>query len=107
MHMRCRSFWSVVLTSLWLAVPGPAIEAQQKTASAPLRSAPISNIRYDLTFDSATASRRTITVAMSFDVAGAGPVLLSLPAWTPGAYEISNFARWVEGFSAAAGTAPL
>jgi predicted metalloprotease with PDZ domain len=107
MHMRCRVFWNLVLTSLWLAVPAPAIQAQQKTAPARIRSAPISNIRYDLTFDSTTASRRTITVAMSFDVAGTGPVLLSLPAWTPGAYEISNFARWVGGFSAAAGTAPL
>ena len=36
---------------------------------------------------------------MSFDVGGTGPVLLSLPAWTPGAYEISNFARWVVNFS--------
>jgi predicted metalloprotease with PDZ domain len=98
-----------MLTTLWLAILAPAIPAQQKTAAAPapLRSAPISNIRYDLTFDSTTASRRTISVAMSFDVAGAGPVLLSLPAWTPGAYEISNFARWVVGFSAATGTAPL
>jgi predicted metalloprotease with PDZ domain len=26
--------------------------------------------------------------------------LLSLPAWTPGAYEISNFARWVTRFAA-------
>jgi hypothetical protein len=43
---------------------------------------------------------------MSFDLAGTGPVLLSLPAWTPGAYEVSNFARWVSEFSAAAGTHP-
>ncbi len=107
MHMRCRSFRSGLLTSLSLAAMAPAIHAQQKAAPQPLRSAPISNIRYDLTFDSTTASRRTIAVAMSFDVAGTGPVLLSLPAWTPGAYEISNFARWVVGFSAAAGTAPV
>jgi predicted metalloprotease with PDZ domain len=108
MHMRCSSLRSGVLTSLWLAVLAPATQAQQKAAPPPpLRSAPISNIRYDLTFDSTTASKRTIQVAMSFDVAGSGPVLLSLPAWTPGAYEISNFARWVVGFTAAAGTAPL
>ncbi len=107
MHMRCRSFRSGLLTSLSVAAMASAIHAQQKAAPQPLRSAPISNIRYDLTFDSTTASRRTIAVAMSFDVAGTGPVLLSLPAWTPGAYEISNFARWVVGFSAAAGTAPV
>jgi predicted metalloprotease with PDZ domain len=44
---------------------------------------------------------------MSFDVTGTAPVLLSLPAWNPGAYEISNFARWVVGFRAAAGNAPV
>jgi len=44
---------------------------------------------------------------MSFEVGGTGPVLLSLPAWTPGAYEISNYARWVVGFTATGGNAPL
>jgi hypothetical protein len=28
-------------------------------------------------------------------------VVLSLPAWTPGAYELSHFARWVSNFEAA------
>jgi len=107
MHMSCRSFRRATLTSLLLAGLLPAVQAQQETAPPPPRSAPITNIRYDLTYDSTTASRRTITVAMSFDVAGPGPVLLSLPAWTPGAYEISNFARWVVGFTATGGNAPL
>jgi predicted metalloprotease with PDZ domain len=86
----------------------PAAQAQQKTAApTPIRSAPITNVRYDLMFDSATASRRVIQVAMSFDVKGPGPVLLSLPAWTPGAYEISNFARWVVGFTPTGGDSTL
>jgi predicted metalloprotease with PDZ domain len=34
-------------------------------------------------------------------------VLLSLPAWTPGAYEISNFSRWVSAFAPTAGGQPL
>ena len=81
---------------------------RKAAAPAAARSAPISNIRYDITFDSATAARRTIQVAMSFDVGpGAAPVLLSVPAWTPGAYEISNFARWISGFSASAGDRAL
>ena len=106
--MSCRSLQHATLTLLLLAIPVSGVPAQQKAAAPPpLRSAPISNIRYDLTFDSSTASRRTIAVAMSFDVAGAAPVLLSLPAWTPGAYEISNFARWVVGFTATGGNAPL
>ena len=32
---------------------------------------------------------------MSFSVAGNDPVLLSLPTWTPGAYEISDYMRKV------------
>ena len=34
-------------------------------------------------------------------------MLLSLPAWTPGAYEITNFARWVSDFTPTAGGRPL
>ena len=71
---------------------GSAVHAQ--TAAPPA----ITNIRYDLRFDSATARSRMLKVAMSFDVSGNAPVLLSLPAWTPGAYEISNFAKNVRGF---------
>jgi predicted metalloprotease with PDZ domain len=98
------------LTSLLALSGGRALDAQQKTAPAPAvaaRSAPITNIKYDVLFDATTARRRTIQVAMSFGVAGRGPVLLSLPAWTPGAYEISNFSRWVSNFTAAAGGKPL
>lgn len=36
---------------------------------------------------------------MTFNVAGNDPVLLSLPAWTPGSYEISDFVRKVSGFT--------
>jgi predicted metalloprotease with PDZ domain len=64
------------------------------------QSAPISGVRYDVTFDSTTAATRQLHVAMSFTVDGQGPVLLSLPSWTPGAYEVGNFARWVSAFSA-------
>jgi predicted metalloprotease with PDZ domain len=37
---------------------------------------------------------------MRFTVGGTAPVLLSLPAWTPGAYEIANFARNLLNFTA-------
>ena len=83
-----------------LLLPLATVLPAQQKAQPSVRSAPISNIRYELTFDSATARERTIKVSMAFDVAGDAPVLLSLPAWTPGAYEISNFARWVIRFSA-------
>jgi predicted metalloprotease with PDZ domain len=45
---------------------------------------------------------------MTFDAAaGTEPVVLSLPAWTPGAYELSWFSRWVTNFGAEAGGKPL
>ncbi len=87
-----------------------ASQAQSQRASpaaAPPRSAPLSNLRYQVTFDSAAAAARTLKVSLTFDVAGPGPVLLSLPAWTPGSYEINNFARWILDFSAVAADKPL
>lgn len=69
-------------------------------------SVPISDIRYDVTFDSATAFKRTINVVMSFNTRGAGDVILSLPAWTPGEYEIDNFVRNVTQFAATEGSSP-
>lgn len=71
------------------------------------RSIPVRNIEYQVTFDSATAESRTIKVEMSFNTAGQGNVLLSLPEWTPGAYEVSNFARFINDFSAAQDKAQL
>jgi predicted metalloprotease with PDZ domain len=62
-------------------------------------SAPIRDVHYDVTYLRANAQRRAVDVAMTFTTAGIAPVVLSLPAWTPGAYEISNFARWVTDFS--------
>ncbi|HXI20511.1 MAG TPA: PDZ domain-containing protein [Gemmatimonadales bacterium] len=76
-------------------------------APAPPVSAPISNISYDITFTRETAARRSIGVAMQFDVSGSGDVLLSLPSWSPGAYEVTNFARWVSEFAPTAGGQPL
>lgn len=70
-------------------------------------SAPIADVRYEVRFDSATAATRTIQVSMSFTVAGSGAIVLALPVWTPGAYEVSNFARWVTGFEAVADGQPV
>jgi predicted metalloprotease with PDZ domain len=90
---------------LILAAGASALQAQRP--AAPPVSAPLANLRYEITFDSTTAQTRTLKVAMSFDVAGPGPVLLSFPAWTPGAYELSFYARWVENFTPMAGDTPL
>src|SRR5687768_13768243 len=88
--------------SIALVVAASTAAAQRAAPAAPAepQSAPVTNVRYGVTFNSQTARDRTIDVEMTFDVASASPVLLSLPAWTPGAYEISNFARNIYEFSA-------
>lgn len=96
------------LAALALAalLAGTARAAAQQTSAA--SSAPISDVSYRLTFDSALARRGRVHVDMSFTVpAGDAPVLLSLPAWTPGAYEIDYFARRVIGFAPASRGQPL
>lgn len=74
---------------------------------APAQARPISDIRYELTFNAQTAAARLVEVEMRFRVAAATPVLLSLPAWTPGAYELANFARHVRDFGATQEGQPL
>lgn len=63
-------------------------------------SASVSDISYSVTFNAELAATRTIHVDMSFRTSTADPVVLSLPAWTPGSYELDNFARHVSNFSA-------
>lgn len=74
------------------------------TAPAP---PPVTGISYHVRFDTVTAEARKIEVEMRFAAATEGDVLLSLPAWTPGSYEIANYARFVDGFGARAGDADL
>ncbi|MBI2408834.1 MAG: M61 family metallopeptidase [Gemmatimonadetes bacterium] len=78
----------------------PAAPAAAQTLAGV--SAAITDVRYQLRFDAAHGVMRSVGVEMRFVVRGSGPVLLSLPAWTPGAYEISDYARNISGFSAAA-----
>jgi predicted metalloprotease with PDZ domain len=63
-------------------------------------SAPVTDVRYELTFMRANAQQRAVDVTMRFATTNEAPILLSLPAWTPGAYEMSNYSRWVTKFSA-------
>jgi len=70
-------------------------------------SAPISDIRLQITADSSAVGRRQLGVAMSFTVAGTAPVILALPAWSPGHYVLLWFARRVSQFSAESGGAQL
>jgi predicted metalloprotease with PDZ domain len=92
--------------ALAVLVPGGMLRAQRVLPDSAI-SAPVTNIRYEVGADRAALAARRLRVSTTFDVAGSAPVVLSLPAWTPGAYEISNFSRWVSGFTATQNGAPL
>jgi len=94
---------AVVLASLCAASPALA----QRAASEVPASAPVTGVRYEVTADRAGLAEHRLHVVTSFGVAGTAPVLLSLPAWTPGAYEIVNFARTVSEFGATQGADSL
>jgi predicted metalloprotease with PDZ domain len=63
----------------------------------------IEDVRYDVTFNAETAASRSIGMEMTFTVSDPGPVILSLPTWTPGAYEIADFAKNVSSFTVTSG----
>ncbi len=94
---------AALLASTALALPLGA----QRAAPEGLQSAPITDVRYEVTVNRATLGARQLHVVTTFGVASTAPVLLSLPAWTPGAYEISNFARQVSRFGAQQGSDSL
>jgi predicted metalloprotease with PDZ domain len=93
------------MKGLWLALVPSALAAQ--VARNDSVSAPIHDVRYDVTYMRANAPYRVVDVAMSFTTAGTSNVVLALPAWTPGAYEISNYARWVGAFDVSGDGKPL
>jgi predicted metalloprotease with PDZ domain len=73
----------------------------------PSASTPISDVHYTVTVDSTTVIRRAIDVAMDFRVDGDGPLVLSLPAWSPGHYTLLWFARRMSHLRLEANGAPL
>ncbi len=77
--------------------------AQRAATPAPVVSVPVTAIDYRVEFNKETAARRTLKVEASVRLRGRGPLVLSLGAWTPGAYELSFFARNVSAFKASAG----
>src|ERR1700741_62862 len=96
-------------TSILVVTTGNSLLAQQVTplVTRSAASAPISDVRYEVTFNRETAMDQSARIAMTFVASGNDPILLSLPAWTPGAYEISNFARWVLNLTPTAAGKPL
>jgi Peptidase M61 N-terminal domain len=84
-----------------------AAAAESLGAQTSRVSAPLAGISYEITADSAAVGRHQLGVAMSFRVASNAPVILALPAWSPGHYTMLWFARRVSNFSAQSGSAPL
>jgi predicted metalloprotease with PDZ domain len=84
----------------------PLLVGAQSRPAAP-RSAAISDVRYAVTFKALQGIERGVDVSMSFTATGKEPVLLSLPIWTPGDYEVSWFARNVSRFAATSRGKPL
>jgi predicted metalloprotease with PDZ domain len=63
-------------------------------------------VRYEVSVPAATPGQFHVTA--QFPAAGKDTLLVSLPAWSPGNYEIQNYARYVHGFRATSSAgAPL
>ena len=90
----------VAATLASFASADPALAQPRPVSTAPTRSAPLTDVRYTLTFLAAEGVDRSVDVTMTFGVAGKDAVVLSLPVWTPGSYEVSNYARFVSKFAA-------
>ena len=91
----------VLLLAMLMMVGAEAAFAQG--TERPLRSAPVAEMRFDVTFGGVEAISAVLDVRVRFRVEGREPVLLSMPAWTPGAYEIADFAKQVSAFYARQG----
>ena len=83
-----------------------AATTQSALGQRPRPSAPITDIHYEITADSAAVGRRQLGVVMSFRVASTAPVVLALPAWSPGHYTLLWFADACPG-SVESNGAPL
>lgn len=89
---------SAVSLALLLAAPLSAVPAQ--TVERVVRSAPVSELRFEVGLAAEEAFLQSLRVTARFKVEGREPVLLSMPSWTPGSYEVANFARHVSAFTA-------
>jgi predicted metalloprotease with PDZ domain len=92
-------FAAPLVAAAVLALPSGPQPWPSGAGAEPAVKPAVTDVVYEIRFDSELAAARTVRMAMSFDVSEAGEVALSLPAWTPGAYELSNFARNVSAFA--------
>ena len=87
---------------LFIVAASTASQAQTRRVSAPITA-----VSYEITADSAAVGRRQLGVVMSFQATGTAPIIVALPAWSPGHYTLLWFARRVSQFSVQSNGAPL
>ncbi|WKW11118.1 hypothetical protein Strain138_000353 [Pseudogemmatithrix spongiicola] len=90
----------ILLLALFAAAP---LAAQGR----PPRSVPLRDLGIEIHAGRAQLSEARVDITLRVQVDSAGPVLLSMAAWTPGSYDIANYARAVSGFAASDGRQPL
>src|SRR5438874_8793198 len=91
-YLRMHNFLpGVMMHRLFRAALVPALV----TVAAPL---PAQAVRYDVSLLSTT--EKQFHVSADFPTTGKDTLFVSLPAWSPGNYEIQNYARYVHGFGA-------
>ena len=88
-------------TRLGVLLAATGLSAQ--TPERALRSAPVSELRFEVVIGAEEAFLQSLKVGVRFRVEGPEVVLLSLSAWTPGSYEVANFARHLSAFTATQG----
>ena len=98
---RSYNFRIIAFAVPFVMLPALLFAQSRDSRGAPLRSAAIANVKYTVTFKALQGVARVLDVAMSFTATSSAkePVLLGLPVWTPGSYEVANFARNVTGFT--------
>ncbi len=97
-----RLIYAAVLISVVFATDAFAQGVARGSAVDATTSAPVTDLRYEVTFNRQTSPRRMLHLNTTFATPGKDAVHLSLPAWTPGAYEITNYARGVQNFGVTA-----
>jgi len=98
-RLRLSSF--AVASSLVIAIPSPLPAQAPRPGAGPVASAAHYRVRIDPASDQ-------FEVRAEFELSGRqDTVLLSLPAWSPGAYDIDNYARWVHDVRAEADGRPV
>src|SRR5204862_922279 len=67
-------------------------------AAVPLSAQTVTPVKYDVSVPA--PSTRLFHVSAEFPTRGKDTLYVSLPAWSPGSYEIQNYARFVRHFGA-------